>query len=240
MNGGRRAILARVRAGAGCLPARRLAEPTISLSFGIPGFTTTLGMFLHAAQPVPRDLRGSQIADKVRVLVVGLGNIGGPHMRVPIIAIRLEIVRLMNRSIKGKASPDELKGYPLFEDFDEVLRVTKPNAVSINSRPNSHTEYAIKAMNAGARVFMEKADRHHQRGCRSRRRAGPRASWYSAIFLARRVCRWRLAGSRQKAMEMAPRQTHTSQTQKSQGSTGGIAINRTSISPTIQIVTGHV
>ena len=33
---------------------------------------------------------------------------------------------------------------------------TKPDAVSINSWPNSHAEYAIKAMNAGAHVFMEK------------------------------------------------------------------------------------
>ena len=62
----------------------------------------------------------------------------------------------MSRSIKSKPIPDELKGYPLFEDFDAALAATKPDAVSINSWPNTHAEYAIKAMNAGAHVFMEK------------------------------------------------------------------------------------
>ena len=67
-----------------------------------------------------------------------------------------EIVGLMSRSIKSKKIPDELKGYPLFEDFDAALKATKPDAVSINSWPNTHAEYAIKAINAGAHVFMEK------------------------------------------------------------------------------------
>ena len=62
----------------------------------------------------------------------------------------------MSRTVKSKSVPDELAGYPLFEDFDEALAATKPNAVSINSWPNSHAEYAIKAMNADAHVFMEK------------------------------------------------------------------------------------
>ena len=62
----------------------------------------------------------------------------------------------MSRTIKSKPIPEELKGYPLFEDFDEALAATKPDAVSINTWPNTHAEYAIKAMDAGAHVFMEK------------------------------------------------------------------------------------
>ena len=96
------------------------------------------------------------MADKVRVLVVGLGNMGESHASAYHRNPGFEIVGLMSRSIKGKMIPDELKGYPLFEDFDTALATTKPNAVSINSWPNSHAEYAIKAMNAGAHVFMEK------------------------------------------------------------------------------------
>ena len=37
----------------------------------------------------------------------------------------------MSRTIKSKKVPDELKGYPLFEDYDEALKATKPDAVSI-------------------------------------------------------------------------------------------------------------
>ena len=96
------------------------------------------------------------MADKVKVLVVGLGNMGASHASAYHRNPGFEIVGLMSRSIKSKKIPDELKGYPLFEDFDEALKATKPDAVSINSWPNTHAEYAIKAINAGAHVFMEK------------------------------------------------------------------------------------
>jgi predicted dehydrogenase len=94
--------------------------------------------------------------DKVKVLVVGLGNMGASHASAYHRNPSFEIVGLMSRSIKSKKIPDELKGYPLFQDYDEALRLTKPDAVSINTWPNSHAEYAIKAINAGAHVFMEK------------------------------------------------------------------------------------
>ena len=96
------------------------------------------------------------MADKVKVLVVGLGNMGASHASAYHRNPGFEIVGLMSRSIKSKKIPDELKDYPLFEDFDEALKATKPDAVSINTWPNTHAEYAIKAINAGAHVFMEK------------------------------------------------------------------------------------
>ena len=96
------------------------------------------------------------MADKVKVLVVGLGNMGASHASAYHRNSGFQIVGLMSRSIKGRKIPEELYGCPLFEDFDEALRTTKPSAVSINSWPNSHAEYAIKSMNAGAHVFMEK------------------------------------------------------------------------------------
>ncbi len=94
--------------------------------------------------------------DKVKVLVVGLGNMGASHASAYHRMEGFEIVGLMSRMIKSKPIPDELKGYPLFEDYDEALAATKPDAVSINTWPNTHAEYAIKAMDAGAHVFMEK------------------------------------------------------------------------------------
>ena len=94
--------------------------------------------------------------DKVKVLVVGLGNMGASHASAYHRMDGFEIVGLMSRTIKSKPIPDELKGYPLFEDYDEALAATKPDAVSINTWPNTHAEYALKAMDAGAHVFMEK------------------------------------------------------------------------------------
>lgn len=96
------------------------------------------------------------MADKVRVLVVGLGTMGRPHASAYQRNPGFEIVGIMSRSIKSRPIPDDLNGYPLFEDFDAALTATRPDAVSINSWPDTHAEYAIKAMHAAAHVFMEK------------------------------------------------------------------------------------
>lgn len=96
------------------------------------------------------------MADKVKVLVVGLGNMGASHASAYHRLDGYEIVGLMSRNIKSRQIPPELSEYKLFEDFDEALATARPDAVSINSWPNSHADYAIRAMDAGCHVFMEK------------------------------------------------------------------------------------
>ncbi|MEZ5931941.1 MAG: Gfo/Idh/MocA family oxidoreductase [Alphaproteobacteria bacterium] len=96
------------------------------------------------------------MSDKVKILVVGLGNMGASHASAYHRMDGFEIAGLMSRSIKSKEISGELEKYPLFEDFDEALAATAPDAVSINSWPNSHAEYALRAMDAGCHVFMEK------------------------------------------------------------------------------------
>ncbi len=97
------------------------------------------------------------MSDKVKILVVGLGNMGISHANAYHRLDGFEIVGMMSRSIKTQDNlPDELVGYPRFENFEEAMAATKPDAVSINTWPNTHAEYAIKALNAGCHVFMEK------------------------------------------------------------------------------------
>ena len=96
------------------------------------------------------------MADKVRILVVGLGNMGKSHASAYHRMDGFEIVGLMSRSIKSQELPEELAGYPRFENYDEALAATKPDAVSINSYPDTHAEYALKALEANCHVFMEK------------------------------------------------------------------------------------
>ena len=96
--------------------------------------------------------------DPVRILVAGLGNMGRSH---PLAYHRLEgfeIVGLTSRSIRSTAHllPPELHGYPLFEDYEQGLRATRPDAVSISTYTDSHAAYAIRAMDAGCHVFVEK------------------------------------------------------------------------------------
>ncbi len=97
------------------------------------------------------------MAEKVKVLVVGVGNMGSSHAKAYHAIDGFEIVGLMSRTINSNASlPEEIKDYPRFENFEEALAATKPDAVSINTYPDTHASYAIKAMEAGAHVFMEK------------------------------------------------------------------------------------
>jgi predicted dehydrogenase len=69
-----------------------------------------------------------------------------------------EVVGLVGRTIRAKREKlaPELRGYPLFEDFADALRATRPDAVSINTWPDTHAAYALTALDAGCHVFMEK------------------------------------------------------------------------------------
>ena len=96
------------------------------------------------------------MAELVRILVVGLGNMGASHASAYHRMEGFEIVGLMSRSITSRDIPQELQDYALFEDFDAALAETRPDAVSINTWPNTHAEFALKAFAAGAHVFMEK------------------------------------------------------------------------------------
>ncbi len=97
------------------------------------------------------------MADAVRILVVGVGNMGVSHANAYHKLDGYEIVGLMSRSIKSRSDlPEHLAGYPRFEDFDQAMAATKPDAVSINTWPNTHAEYALKAIDANCHVFMEK------------------------------------------------------------------------------------
>jgi len=91
-----------------------------------------------------------------RVLVVGLGNMGMSHAlaytRIP----GVEVVGVCTRHIDDVTLPEALAKAEKFTDFDTALAALKPDIVSINTLPDTHADYAIKAMEAGADVFVEK------------------------------------------------------------------------------------
>jgi predicted dehydrogenase len=87
-----------------------------------------------------------------RVLVVGLGNMGRSHALAHH-RLGSEIVGLVNRS--DVELPDELCNYPRLRTFEEGLQ-TKPDLVVIATYTETHSGYAIRAMEQGAHVFVEK------------------------------------------------------------------------------------
>ena len=97
------------------------------------------------------------MGNKVRVLVVGVGNMGLSHAKAYKSIEGFELVGLMSRTITSRKDlPPELNDVPRFENFAQALEIAKPDAVSINTYPDTHASYALKAFDAGCHVFMEK------------------------------------------------------------------------------------
>lgn len=95
---------------------------------------------------------------KVRVLVVGCGNMGSSHARAynkleefelcGIVDARAEAVEAFNKSVDGN--------YKHYSDYDVALNEIKPDAVAICTYPDSHEALATKALEFGCHVFVEK------------------------------------------------------------------------------------
>ena len=90
----------------------------------------------------------------MRVLIAGLGNMGRSHALAHHHHPDAQIVGLVNRSPVDL--PEELRGYPLITDYAEALAETQPDLVVVATYSDSHADYAIAAMEAGAHVFVEK------------------------------------------------------------------------------------
>lgn len=90
----------------------------------------------------------------MKVLIAGLGTMGRSHALAHHDHPGTRIVALVNRSMVDL--PDALRGYPLHHDFHAALAETKPDLVVIATYTDTHADYAIAAMNAGAHVFVEK------------------------------------------------------------------------------------
>jgi predicted dehydrogenase len=91
-----------------------------------------------------------------RVLVVGMGHMGRSHASAYTRIPGFTIAGLCARGIARLTLAPELDAAPRFTSFDEALAATSPDVVSINTWPDTHARFAIRALEAGAHVFLEK------------------------------------------------------------------------------------
>lgn len=93
----------------------------------------------------------------IRVLVVGCGNMGGAHAIAYHTLDGFEVCGLVSKGNSKMVLNEKLGGgYPLFSDYYEALEVTRPDAVCISTYPDTHEAFAIKALDNGCHVFIEK------------------------------------------------------------------------------------
>lgn len=94
---------------------------------------------------------------KIKIVVVGCGNMGTSHARAYHKMESFEIIGLVSRKSESREKlAQELGGYPTFSNYQNALNETKPDAVSINTYPDTHAIYIRAALHAGAHVFVEK------------------------------------------------------------------------------------
>jgi predicted dehydrogenase len=95
--------------------------------------------------------------EQLRILVVGCGNMGSSHAIAYHNIEGFEICGLVSRG-KSKEVLNARLGniYPVFDDMDDAIKATRPDAVCISTYPDTHEGYAIKAFENGCHVFIEK------------------------------------------------------------------------------------
>ena len=95
--------------------------------------------------------------NKLKVLIVGCGNMGTSHARAYHRLNEFEIAGLVSRSPGSRERlSKEFGGLPMFSDFDHALAEVNPDVVSINTYPDTHAAYVRASLKAGAHVFVEK------------------------------------------------------------------------------------
>lgn len=94
---------------------------------------------------------------RLRVLIVGCGNMGRSHAQAYQQMPDCEICGLVARGDSKQQLNALLESeYPLFDDFEQALRITQPDAVCLSTWPDTHEAYALAALAAGCHIFLEK------------------------------------------------------------------------------------
>ncbi len=86
----------------------------------------------------------------IKVVVVGCGNMGSSHARAYHMLEGFELAGLVDRAPapRGRLAR-ELDGAAEFDSLEAVIEAAKPDALSINTYPDSHYEFALKGLEAG-------------------------------------------------------------------------------------------
>ncbi len=97
------------------------------------------------------------MSDKIRVIVVGCGNMGSSHARAYKALDGFELVGLVARtSLRRSPLAKELGGIPEFDTLRKAIIETQPDAAAICTYPDTHYEFTRTCLEAGMHVFVEK------------------------------------------------------------------------------------
>jgi len=101
--------------------------------------------------------KGRLAVNDTSIRRLGVGSMGFAHAKACATLPDVEIVGLVARDFqKWPQVTAYFPDLPPFNDITSALNEIKPDAVIISSYTDTHGEFAIRAMEAGAHVFVEK------------------------------------------------------------------------------------
>ncbi len=94
---------------------------------------------------------------KIKVVVIGAGNMGSSHARAYYALEKFELVGIVDQSEeRRKTLADELDGVAHFDSFEKALQIVRPDAAAVCTYPDTHKMFTKQALEAGCHVFVEK------------------------------------------------------------------------------------
>ena len=95
--------------------------------------------------------------DAVKVIVIGCGNMGAAHARAYQQSDGFELAGLIARGPERRHQLAlELGGIAQFDNLDDALKAAQPDALAVCTYPDTHVAFALKGLDAGLHIFMEK------------------------------------------------------------------------------------
>ena len=96
-----------------------------------------------------------------RFVIVGTGGRGTASFVAPLLRDfrgRAEVVGLLDANRKRAEACNRMVGQdlPIFDDFDEMMRVTAPDGVIVTTQDSAHAEYVIGALERNCEAISEK------------------------------------------------------------------------------------
>lgn len=93
----------------------------------------------------------------MRIALVGLGN-AGSDIHLPALAgmPSVSIVGLCDSDGRRRQRAASICGAPAFAEFDDMLTQSHPDVVVVGTPPDSHVDFCVRSLAAGAHVLCEK------------------------------------------------------------------------------------
>lgn len=113
--------------------------------------------------PVVRDYQN-------RIEMVGLCDINPKRVRVAEKLIRSNLQNMdghLSQAGDSSAGPEMKTSIPVFTDFDEMVRATRPDRVIVTTMDSTHMKYVIRALELGCDVICEKPFATDEEQCQS-------------------------------------------------------------------------